>query len=85
MAAVASVLEAFQTDAFRRVKIGVGKDGAKSRQIDYLLSPFDASDREAVRQSIQAAAAQVLELARTLNCLDRRQQHQNAVKRPEPL
>lgn len=62
---VASILEAFQTDAFARVKIGVGKDGAKSRQIDYLLSPFDASDREAVRQSIQAAAAQVLELART--------------------
>ena len=60
---VASVLEAFQTDAFRRVKIGVGKEGTKPNRASYVLSPFDASDDEAVERSLAAAAALVSEMA----------------------
>lgn len=59
---VASVFEAFQTDAFRRVKIGVGKDGAKRDRASYVLSPFNASDSDAVERSIARAAAQIRNL-----------------------
>lgn len=60
---VASILEAFQTNAFRRVKIGVGKDGAKLDRVNYVLLPFDSADRAAVEQSLAAAAAIVQEMA----------------------
>ena len=39
---VASILEAFQTDAIRRVKVGVGKAGGKRDRISYVLTAFDA-------------------------------------------
>lgn len=60
---VASVLEAFQTNAFRRVKIGVGKVGATNDRVNYVLSPFDASDSQIVGKSLVSAAGHVLEMA----------------------
>lgn len=59
---VASVLEAFQTDAFRRVKIGVGKDGTRHDSANHVLSLFDSADRTTADQSIREAAARILEL-----------------------
>ena len=57
---VASILEAFQTDAFRRVKVGVGKPDIPIDRIAYLLSPFAAGDRGAIDQSLLAADARVV-------------------------
>jgi PTH1 family peptidyl-tRNA hydrolase len=60
---VASILEAFQSDAFRRVKIGVGQPGAKLDRVAYVLTAFDAASRAAVDPAIAAAEARALELA----------------------
>ncbi|MDP2323696.1 MAG: aminoacyl-tRNA hydrolase [Gammaproteobacteria bacterium] len=59
---VASVLEAFQTDAFRRVKVGIGQAHAREKQAQYVLSPWDAASRPAVEVAIHAAADRILEL-----------------------
>ena len=60
---VASILEAFQSAAFRRVKIGVGQTGAKLNRADYVLTAFAATDRAAIDQAILTAEAHILKLA----------------------
>ena len=60
---VASVLEAFQTDRFRRVKVGVGRVGIKLDRAAYVTKQFDAASGETVKKAIAAAVAQVLEIA----------------------
>ena len=59
---VASILEAFQTDAFRRVKIGVGQDSARLNRVDYVLTPFPEASRDAVNKAILTAEGRVLEM-----------------------
>jgi len=58
---VASILEAFQTDAIRRVKVGVGKAGEELDHVNYVLTAFDADSRIAIDKSIQTAVTRVLE------------------------
>ncbi|MDP2323697.1 MAG: aminoacyl-tRNA hydrolase [Gammaproteobacteria bacterium] len=58
---VASVLEAFQTDAFRRVKVGVGHAKAKLNRVDYVLTPLDPESRAAADLAIDSAQARVIE------------------------
>jgi aminoacyl-tRNA hydrolase len=58
---VASVLEAFQTDAFRRVKVGVGHSKAKLDRVGYVLTPLDAESRVAADVAIASAQARVIE------------------------
>ena len=58
---VASVLEAFQTDAFRRVKVGVGHAKAKLNRVDYVLTPLDPQSRVAADLAIESAQARVIE------------------------
>ena len=50
---VASILEAFQTDAFRRVKVGVGHPRADLDRVGYVLTPFDPTIRAAVVTAYQ--------------------------------
>ena len=59
---VASILEAFQTDAFRRVKVGVGQAAAGLSRIEYVLKPYAVEDRSTVEDAIVTAQARVLEL-----------------------
>lgn len=59
---VTSILEAFQSDAFRRVKLGVGQDGAKLDRVAYVLTPFAEASRPAVDQATSLAETQLLEL-----------------------
>jgi PTH1 family peptidyl-tRNA hydrolase len=59
---VASILEAFQSDAIRRVKVGVGKAGEEFDRASYVLTAFDADSRIAIDQWIQIAVTRVLEL-----------------------
>jgi len=59
---VASILEAFQTDAFRRVKVGVGQAGAKLNPGEYLLTAFAAASRVTVDQAIHIAGERALEM-----------------------
>ena len=59
---VASILEAFQTDAFRRVKVGVGQAGTKVNRAEYVLTPFAGVAADAAGLAVGAAAARVREL-----------------------
>ena len=61
---VASILEAFQTDSFRRVKVGVGQVGIKLDRALYVTKQFDAANSETVKNAITAAVAQVLEIVK---------------------
>lgn len=61
---VTSILEAFQSDAFRRVKVGIGQDGAKDDRVAYVLTPFAEASRPAVDQATTLAGTQVLDLAK---------------------
>jgi PTH1 family peptidyl-tRNA hydrolase len=56
---VASILEAFQSDEFARVKVGIGQPHAKSNRSHYVLTPFDAASRDAVERSMAAACARL--------------------------
>ena len=62
---VASILEAFQSDKFRRVKIGIGQAIAKPDRAAYVTTAFGAESSAAVEKAIYAAAARMLELAKT--------------------
>jgi UDP-N-acetylmuramoyl-tripeptide--D-alanyl-D-alanine ligase len=59
---VGSILEAFQTDQFRRVKIGVGKPDTKLNRVEYVLAAFSAEDRAIIDTAILSAEAAALQL-----------------------
>lgn len=59
---VASILEAFQTDQFRRVKVGVGKKNVFIDRAAYVLAPISVEDRPAIDAAIVLAEKAVLEL-----------------------
>lgn len=59
---VASILEAFQTDAFRRVKIGVGQAGLSIKLAEYVLTPFDTPSRAAVDAALVTAMTRLHDL-----------------------
>jgi PTH1 family peptidyl-tRNA hydrolase len=62
---VASILEAFQSDAFRRIKVGVGPLPAATNMVDYVLTPLSGARRAALEEALSAAHARALELAAT--------------------
>ena len=61
---VRSILQAFQDEKFRRVKIGVGQPKAEQPVIDYVLAPFPPEQRAAVDAANRMAADRVVELIR---------------------
>jgi PTH1 family peptidyl-tRNA hydrolase len=60
---IASVLDAFQTDAIRRVKVGIGRPGGVGNAADYVLRPFEEADRALVQQACKTAVERILHLA----------------------
>lgn len=52
---VASILEAFQSDAFRRVKVGVGQEDGILNRLEYVVTAFSATKHSAVEQAILSA------------------------------
>ncbi len=59
---VASILEAFQTDALPRIKVGVGCDDATRDRVRYVLTPFEQAARILVDQSVRAAVDRAIEM-----------------------
>jgi PTH1 family peptidyl-tRNA hydrolase len=63
---VRSMIEAFGTDALRRVKIGVGRPGRpgedREQVADHVLSPFSPDEHDAVAAACDQAADQVMKL-----------------------
>ena len=60
---VSSILDTFQTDAIRRVKVGVGRPGAGSAASDFVLESFSGDDLPVIRKAQAEAAGRVLSLA----------------------
>ncbi len=60
---VRSLIETLGTEAFRRVKVGVGRPGARDEVVDWVLTPFTAEERDALPGVLERAADAVLELA----------------------
>lgn len=63
---VRSLIEAFGTDALRRVKIGVGRPGRpgedRERVSDHVLSPFYPEEHDTIAAACDEAADQALKL-----------------------
>ena len=62
---VASILEAYQSSALRRVKVGVGQAGATHNRADYVLTPFAADRHTELATGIATAHARLLELSKS--------------------
>lgn len=61
---VRSIVQAFQDDRFRRVKIGVGQPRENQSGADYVLEPFMQQHRSAVDAANRMAADRIVELIR---------------------
>jgi aminoacyl-tRNA hydrolase len=59
---VRSVLEVFQTDAFRRVKIGVGRPGEKGEAAVHVLEAFPPAELPLIDKTCAEAADRILKL-----------------------
>jgi PTH1 family peptidyl-tRNA hydrolase len=59
---VRSLIEALGTEAFRRVKIGIGRPESKDEVVDWVLTEFTPAEREALPGVIEQAADAVLDL-----------------------
>jgi PTH1 family peptidyl-tRNA hydrolase len=60
---VRSLIESLGTEAFRRVKVGVGRPASKGEVVDWVLTGFLPDEREALPEVVERAADAVLELA----------------------
>lgn len=61
---VQSIVQAFQDDKFRRIKIGVGRPAPGTPVIDYVLTPFSTGQRATIDAACRTAADRVIELVR---------------------
>ena len=59
---VSSVLEAFQTDAIRRVKIGVGRPEQKNQVADHVLTAFSGVELVAIEKACVEATDRTLKI-----------------------
>lgn len=60
---VSAILEAFQSQAFRRVKIGVGRPPEGMPVLQYLLGPLPADKRPVIEEACRLAVDRILEAA----------------------
>ena len=56
---VQSVLEAFDSDAIHRVKVGVGAPAERSRLAEFVVAPFAPEEQRAVARACTEAAARI--------------------------
>ena len=61
---VRSILQAFQSDKFRRIKIGIGRDLNGLSVADYMVTPFRPEQLAIAKEASIAAADATLELVR---------------------
>ena len=69
-----SIIAELQSSAFRRLRIGIGRD---ARVVDHVLSPFSAEERPVWDQAVEKGAQAVIEilksgLARAMNIYNAR-------------
>ncbi len=57
---LSSIIQTMGSDAFPRLRFGVGNDFPKGRQADYVLSGFKAEEQDAVQEGVDRAEEAVL-------------------------
>jgi PTH1 family peptidyl-tRNA hydrolase len=62
---VRSLIEALGTEAFRRVKVGIGRPESREAVIDWVLTPFTPEERVALPPIVERAAEAALGLLGT--------------------
>ena len=62
---VQSIIAAFQSEEIRRIKIGVGLPTDGTPVARYVLTPFDAAQRDTVEKACRQAATRILEMLKT--------------------
>ncbi len=60
---VRSLIESLGTEAFRRVKVGIGRPATRDEVVDWVLTEFTREEREELPALLERAADAVLELA----------------------
>ena len=60
---VSSILDVFQTDAIRRVKVGVGRPGTGAAASGYVLESFSDEDLPVIRKAQAEAVERLLSIA----------------------
>lgn len=63
---VRSILQSFQDDRFRRVKVGIGKPGDSQSIVDFVLTPFPPEQLANAGAGIDLAVDRVLEIAKQM-------------------
>jgi PTH1 family peptidyl-tRNA hydrolase len=58
-----SLIDALGTDAFRRVKVGIGRPERREDVVDWVLGPFTAAERDDLPAVVERAAEAALALA----------------------
>lgn len=61
---ISNIIEKLQTDAFPRLRIGVGNDFPRGKQADYVLSPFTPEQRREIDEVIDLASDAILAFLR---------------------
>ena len=56
---ISSIMGAFGSGDFTRIRVGIGKPAQKWDVTDYVLSPFEDHEKEAAQEAIKRAAAAV--------------------------
>jgi PTH1 family peptidyl-tRNA hydrolase len=57
---IRSIIDAFQSEDFRRIKIGIGRPERKNQITEYVLKEFARSERSIIEQAYIEAADRVL-------------------------
>lgn len=61
---ISDIINQLQTRSFPRLRIGVGNDFGRGRQVDYVLSPFTKKQREEMNRVLEIASDAVLTFLR---------------------
>lgn len=70
---VRSAIEAFQSNAFRRIKVGVARSDDRGPAHDVVLAPFDAAETAVIDRAVHDAAHRVRELLQREHAARQRQ------------
>lgn len=58
------IIDRLQTREFPRIRIGIGNEFKKGRQSEYVLSPFTASQRKLIDETLEVASEAILTFLR---------------------
>jgi PTH1 family peptidyl-tRNA hydrolase len=82
---VRSILEAFETDAFARVKVGVATSSRLQEVMEEVLTPFTADEMQSIARAYPVASESVLELLRAARARPRRSLELSSAPGSDPI